>query len=58
MQAMYFTLFDLLHQYIYGAETILTADMQLTLTICATLGALFVVVVPFIVAWRFIKLFL
>lgn len=58
MQSMYFILFDMLKEYIYGAETVLTGDMELTLTICSTLGALFVVAIPFLIAWRFIKLFL
>lgn len=58
MNGMYFTLFDLLKQYIYGAEVVLTGDMELTLTIISTLGALFVVGLPFFVVWRIVKVFL
>lgn len=56
--AMYFTLYNLLHQYIYGLETTLTADMELTLTIISTLGALFVVALPFILVWKILKFLL
>lgn len=53
--AMYFSLYNLLHQYIYGLETVLTPDMELTLTIISTLGSLFVVALPFILVWKVIK---
>lgn len=55
---MYYDLYSMLSDYIYGAEAVLTGDQELTLTIVCTLGALFVVAVPFLVVWRIIKLFL
>lgn len=54
---IYYTLYALLSQYIYGADAVLTGDMELTLTFICTLGSLFVVALPFLVVWRFIKLF-
>lgn len=53
--AIYPSLYILLQTHIYGA-TELTPDMTLTLTFLATLGTLFMVALPFIVAWRVIKL--
>lgn len=53
--AMYFTLYNLLYEHIYGLETVLTADMELTLTIISTLGSLFVVALPFMLVWKVIK---
>lgn len=54
---MYYNLFNLLAGYIYGADAILTGDQELTLTIISTLGVLFVVCLPFLVIWRFIRMF-
>ena len=54
---IYYTLYALLSQYIYGADAVLTGDMELTLTFICTLGSLFVVALPFLVTWRIIKLF-
>lgn len=52
---IYPEIYALLQQYIYGADAVLTGDMELTLTFCATLGSLFVVSLPFVVCWRIIK---
>lgn len=54
MQSMYFQLYTLLQTYIYGAETVLTPDMELTLTLLSTCGALIVVLLPFALVWRII----
>ena len=54
---IYYTLYVLLSQYIYGADAVLTGDMELTLTLICTLGSLFVVALPFLVTWRIIRLF-
>lgn len=53
---MYITLYNLLAQYIYGASAVLTEFQDLTLTIIATAGCLFVVALPFALVWRVIKL--
>ena len=53
----YFELYKLLSEFLYGADAVLTGDQTLTLTILATIGALFVVALPFILVWQFIKLF-
>lgn len=52
---IYFALYELLQMYIYGLETTLTADMELTLTIMATAGSVFVVAVPFVLIYGFFK---
>ena len=53
MQPIYFALFELLQQFIYGLDTVLTPEMQLTLTILASTGSVFVVAVPFILVKNF-----
>lgn len=53
---IYQQLFELLHTYVYGGVD-LTADMNLTLTIAATFGALFLVSLPFILVWGIVKIF-
>lgn len=52
---MYYTLYSLLSQYIYGAGAVLTEEMELTLTLLSTLGSLFVVVLPFLVVYLVIR---
>lgn len=48
MQPIYFQLYDILHQYIYGLETVLTPDMTLTLTLMSSIGCVFCMALPFI----------
>jgi len=52
---MYYTLYDLLCKYIYGAGATLTDEMELTLTFLSTLGSIFVTVLPFLVVWLVIR---
>lgn len=52
---MYYDIYNLLLQHIYGNPEILTADMNLVLTLCATIGSLFVISVPFMIVWKVIK---
>ena len=52
---MYYTLYDLLSQYIYGAGATLTGEMQLTLTFLSTLGSIFVTALPFLVVYLVIR---
>ena len=53
----YYQLYDLLGTYLYGSDAVLTGDQTLTLTMISTVGALFVIAIPFVVVWRAIKLF-
>ena len=55
---MYYELYALLGGYLYGADAVLTGDQTLTLTMISTIGALFIIVLPFVVAWKIIKVFL
>ena len=57
MQGAYYELYNLLSGYLYGPDAVLTGDQTLTLTLISTIGALFVIAVPFLVVWRFIKVF-
>ena len=59
---MYYILYDLLLNFLYGSDAVLTGDQTLTLTFISTLGALFVVALPFIIVGliviAIVKLFL
>ena len=55
---MYYILYDILSQHIYGIDAVLTGDQTLTLTLMSTIGALFVVGFPFYVVWRAVRVFL
>ena len=55
---MYYELFTMLSDFIYGAEAVLTTDQNLVLTMMSTAGVLFVVGMPFLVVWRVIRVFL
>lgn len=48
---IYQNLYALIEQYIYGGVT-LTADMELTATLIATAGSIFVIALPFCLVWR------
>ena len=52
---IYPSLYVTLQQYIYG-DLPLTSDMRLTLTFISTIGCLFVVFVPFLVVYFFLKI--
>lgn len=55
---IYYILYDLLAQHIYGAEAVLTGDQTLVLTLCATMGALFCIGLPFYVVYRAMRVFI
>lgn len=59
---MYYTLFNLLHEFIYGLGAELTPYQELVLTQLSTIGALFVVAIPFVVVgliiWAIVRAFL
>jgi hypothetical protein len=52
---MYFELYQILSDFIYGAGTELTGYMDMTLTVMSTIGVLVVFAVPFAVVWCCIK---
>lgn len=52
---MYFSLYSLLQQYIYGLDVVLTEHMDLTLTLLATICCLFLVSLPFLVVYKLIS---
>lgn len=55
---MYYQLYSILSDYLYGVGAVLSSEQQLTMTILCTLATLFVIAVPFLIVWRIIKLFL
>lgn len=55
MNPIYPELFEMLQMYIYGQNATLTPDMNLTLTFLATIASVFVVSLPFIVAYWVIR---
>lgn len=55
MQPVYFQLYELLQNFLYGADTVLTPDMTLTLTLMASFGCVFVVSIPFVLVKKFFR---
>ena len=53
--SIYQSCYDLIHQYIYGGVT-LTSDMTLVATLLATCACVFCFAIPFMIAWKVIKL--
>lgn len=51
---IYQELFNIIHQYIYGGVE-LTAHMDLICVLCATMGSIFIISIPFIVVYLVIK---
>lgn len=54
---IYPQIYLLLQTYIYGVDAVLTGDQTLTLTIMATAASVFLVSLPFLLVWQFLKLF-
>lgn len=52
---IYFEIFELMHQYLYGIDTVLTGEMQLTLTQISTILSLLVVLLPFIIVFMILR---
>ena len=57
IQPIYPQIYALLQTYIYGVDVVLTGDQTLTLTLMATTACVFLVSLPFILVWQFLKLF-
>lgn len=53
---MYFQLYTILQQYIYGVDVVLTEFQDLTLTLLSSMGVIFVVSLPFLLVWRVVRL--
>ncbi len=53
----YYQAFDMFAGFIYGEGVELTAEQNMVLTILATTAVLFVVVVPFLIVFWFIRMF-
>lgn len=55
IMGIYQSIFDLIHQYIYGGVE-LSADMNLVATLIATAGCIFIIAIPFLTVWKVIEL--
>lgn len=53
---IYQELYNLIAQFIYGSGTQLTEHMDLTTTLLATAGSVFIIALPFLIVWRVIRL--
>ena len=54
---VYQTCYDLVNQFLYGGQIIAGSYMELVAIIVATAATLFVFAIPFIIVYRFIKIF-
>ena len=54
---MYQNLYDLIMSHVYGGVVSVTPDMELVATLIATTGCIFLISLPFLLVWRFIRLF-
>lgn len=54
-QAIYFQIYEILQSYLYGVDTLLTAEMQLALTQVSTILSLCVVLLPFLIVLLIVK---
>lgn len=51
---MYYNIYNILHQYIFESAEI-TSHIDLTLTIVSTALTLFVVAIPFLIVYKFVR---
>lgn len=54
-QAIYFQIYEILLKYLYGADALLTAEMQLALTQVSTILSLLVLLLPFLIVLLIVK---
>lgn len=54
-EPIYFSIYSLLQEYLYGADTVLTADMELVLTFVSTTLSGLVLVLPFVVVFVILR---
>ena len=55
---MYFELYQILSDFIYGQGVELTGYMDMFLTVLSSIGVLFVFAVPFLISWWCIRFIL
>ena len=56
MVNIYQTFYDLLNSYIYGGSVVAESYQDLICIALATMGVIFLVSIPFVIVWRFIRL--
>ena len=53
---IYQSFYDLLNTYVYGGSVVVESYQDLVCIILATIGCIFLVSIPFVIVWRFIRL--
>lgn len=54
---IYQALFDLINTYVYGGSVVVGSYQELVCIFVSTAATLFMIALPFLVVWRFIRLF-
>lgn len=54
---MYQSIYELIMQHVYDGVPVVTGDMTLTATVIATCACVFLVALPFVLVWRFVRMF-
>lgn len=54
---IYQALFDLINTYVYGGSVVAGSYQELVCIAVSTAATLFMIALPFLVVWRFIRLF-
>lgn len=53
---IYQNFMDLLNTYVFGGTMVAGSNQELIATLVATCGTLFIISVPFMIVWKFIKM--
>ena len=57
-EGMYYEIYELFCNHIYGAGAVLTSYQDMTITLLSTIAVLFCVSLPFFVVWRALRIFI
>ena len=55
-QGLYYQAFDMFAGFFYGEDAVLTGEQNLVLTALSTTAVLFVICVPFLIVWVFMRM--
>lgn len=54
---MYQAIYELIMEHVYAGVPAVTGDMTLTATVLATCACVFLISLPFLLVWRFVRMF-
>ena len=57
MSGIYYPLFDMLVEFVWGNSAALDNYQYVVMTLVCTIACLAVIALPFVIVWRIIKLF-